>query len=80
MAFYKEALTFESMDETLWSYHSNETSLSVLSHGAICFSKFYKTKFGIFCSIFPLATFGSERVKTTSPELKITYRVHLFNL
>ena len=36
------ALTFESEDEIQWSDHSNETSLSVLSHGTICFSKFYK--------------------------------------
>ena len=28
----------------------------------ICFSKFYKIKFGIFCRILPLATFGSERI------------------
>ena len=28
-------LTFESVDENLWCYHSNETSSSVLSHGAI---------------------------------------------
>ena len=40
------ALTFESVDEIeiLWSDHSNETSLPVLSHGATCFSKFYKIK------------------------------------
>ena len=30
-------LTFESVDEILWCYHSNETSSIVLSHGAICF-------------------------------------------
>ena len=30
-------LTFESVDETLWCYHSNETSSTVLSHGTICF-------------------------------------------
>ena len=36
-------LTFESVDETLWYYHSNETSSVVLSHGAIylvCSSNF----------------------------------------
>ena len=63
MEFCKVALTFESVDETLWSDHSNETSLPVLTHGATCFSKFHKTKFGIFCEILPLATFGSKRVK-----------------
>ena len=57
-------LTFESVDETLWSDHSNETSLPVFTHGVTRFSKFYKMKFGIFCRILPLATFGSERVNT----------------
>ena len=28
-------LTFESVDELLWCYHSNETSSVVLSHGTI---------------------------------------------
>ena len=28
-------LTFESVDEILWWYHSNETSSAVLSHGTI---------------------------------------------
>ena len=29
-------LTFESVDEILWCYHSNETSSAVLSLGTIC--------------------------------------------
>ena len=29
------ALTFESVDELLWCYHSNETSSAVLSLGTI---------------------------------------------
>ena len=36
-------LTFESVDEILWCYRSNETSSAVLSHGAIylvCSSNF----------------------------------------
>ena len=49
MGFCKVALTFECVDKTLWSNHSNETSLPVLTHGATCFSKFHKMKFGIFC-------------------------------
>ena len=28
-------LTFESVDEILWCYHSNETSSAVLLHGTI---------------------------------------------
>ena len=64
MGFGEVALTFESVDEMLWSGHWHQTvSVSVLSHGAFCFSTFYKMKFGIFCRILPLATFGSERVK-----------------
>ena len=36
-------LTFESVDEILWCYHSNETSSAVLSYGTIylvCTSNF----------------------------------------
>ena len=46
MEFCKVTLTFESADEILWCDHSNETSLPVLTHGAIYFSKFHKMKFG----------------------------------
>ena len=38
-------LNFESVDQILWCDHSNESSLPVLTHGAGCFSKFYKMKF-----------------------------------
>ena len=41
-------LTFESVDEILQCDHSNETSLAVLLHGTVCFTIFYKMKFGIF--------------------------------
>ena len=41
-------LTFESVDEILWCDYLNETSSAVLLHGTICFSIFYKMKFGIF--------------------------------
>ena len=41
-------LTFESVNEILWCDHSNESSSAVLLHVAICFSIFYKMKFGIF--------------------------------
>ena len=41
-------LTFESLDEIPWCDRSNETSSAVLLHGTICFSIFYKMKFGIF--------------------------------
>ena len=40
MEFCKVTLTFEYAHEILRCDHSNESSLSVLSHDAICFSKF----------------------------------------
>ena len=43
--FCDVTLTFESVDKILCDL-SNESSLPVLSHGAICFSKFHKMKFG----------------------------------
>ena len=46
MEFCKVTLTFQSVDEILWCDHSNESSLPVLTHGAICFSQFWKMKFG----------------------------------
>ena len=45
MEFCKVFLNFDSVDEILWNDHSNETSLPVISHGAIWLSKFYKMKF-----------------------------------
>ena len=60
MEFCKVVLTFESVDKVLWCDHSNESSLPVLSHGAICLSKFCKMKFGNFCLILPLAAFGTQ--------------------
>ena len=41
-------LTLKSVDEILWCDHSNETSSAVLLNGTICFSVFYKMKFGFF--------------------------------
>ena len=41
-------ITFESVDEILWCDHLNETSSALLLRGTICFSTFYKMKFGIF--------------------------------
>ena len=53
-------LTFDSVDEILWCYHSNETSSAVLWRGTICFSSFHKMKSGILSN---LAILGSEKVK-----------------
>ena len=47
----KVVLTFESVHKILWCDHSNETSLPVLSHGAICFATFYKNTIGNFVKI-----------------------------
>ena len=65
MEFCKMTLTFESVDEILWCNYSNESSLPVLTHGAICFSEFYKMKFALGRNL-PLATFGSQRVNADS--------------
>ena len=45
---YKVVLTFESVDEILWCDHPNETSPALLSQCPVCFSAFFKEKFGIF--------------------------------
>ena len=39
--------TFESVDKILWSDHSNETSVPLLLHGALCVSKLYDMKLEI---------------------------------
>ena len=44
---YEFVLTFESADEIRWCDHLNETSLAVLLRCTICFSEFYRIKFGI---------------------------------
>ena len=48
METFSVVLTFESVEEILWCDYSNEISSAVLLHGTICFSIFYKMKFGIF--------------------------------
>ena len=52
MEFCKVTLTFESADQILWYDHSNERSLTVLTHGAICFSKFYWMEFANLLEIY----------------------------
>ena len=68
-------LTFESVDKILCCYHSNGSSLPVLTHGAVCFSilqnEIWKSGRNL-----PLATFGSERVKATEYLLTLGF----FNL
>ena len=59
---YKVVLTFESVDKIPWCDHSNETSLPALSRGAICFSAFYKMKFGNVTN-FDFVIFRKYRVK-----------------
>ena len=41
-------MTFKSVDEILWCYHSNKTSLAALLHGAINLVGFYKRDFWTF--------------------------------
>ena len=56
-------LTFESVDKILYCDHSIKSSLPVLLHEAICFSKFLQNEIWTFGRNLPLAIFGSERVK-----------------
>ena len=35
LCIWHAVLTFESVDQTLWCYHSNETSLTELLYGTI---------------------------------------------
>ena len=52
-------ITFASVDENLWSDHSNETFSAVLLNGAIYFLIFYKINFwNIFLTLI-FGTFGS---------------------
>ena len=60
-------LTFESVDKILWCDHSNETSSAVLLHGAICFSIFYKLKFGSFLVTLCLALLSVKGLNYNQP-------------
>ena len=49
MEFCKVTLIFDSADKILWCGYSNKSGTytwPVLTHGAICFSKFHNMKFG----------------------------------
>ena len=54
------ALTFESVDEILWCYHSNETSSAVLSQRniyVVCSSNFFSLwmkPYGVTIQVKPL--------------------------
>ena len=59
-------LTFKSVEEILSRKscsHSHETSSSVLSHGTIYFSMFYKMKFWISYEFLSLALLGIKWLK-----------------
>ena len=45
---YKVVLTFDYVEEILTRDHSNKINKAVLSSGTVCFSLFFKMKFGIF--------------------------------
>ena len=51
------------MDKILWSDHSNETSLPLLLHGAICCSKLYEMKLEIFVEFCPWSYLAVEGLK-----------------
>ena len=54
-------ITFESVGEILWCYHSNETSLAELLHGAIHFLGFCKKWLCNFCEFYTLSTSRFKR-------------------
>ena len=64
---YYVVVTFESVDEILWCGPSNKTSfMVVLSHDAICFSKFYKfNEILNFCPFLPWSLLGVKRFNST---------------
>ena len=64
-------LTFPSVNKILWCDYSNETSLALLLYGTICFSIFYKTKFGIFLEICFLAPLIVSEYALQSIELRV---------
>ena len=68
---FKVTVTFESADQILWCDHSNESSLPVLTHGAICFSTFHKVKFGNLLSV----KFVSERANREKKSRGITITI-----
>ena len=51
------------------------TSLAVFSLGTIYISVFYKMKFGDLVEFLTLATFGSERIKSTV--IQLFWRIHI---
>ena len=58
-------LTFESVDEIVCCDHSNKSSLTVLTHGAIVF-KLSQTEIWKLGRNLRLAKFGGQRVKEAS--------------
>ena len=75
----KVTLTFESVDEIVWCDHSNESSMPVLAHGAIYFSKFHKMKFGNLveiCFWLNLAVKGFKTQKKWPNIFQVSVHVH----
>ena len=78
MEFCKVTLTFDSVDKILWCDHSNESSLPVLTHGAICFSKFHKMKCGNLVEICFRLNLAVKRVKWFFKAIRQYYRENAF--
>ena len=75
----KVALTFESVDQILYGDHSNESSLPVLTHGTICFSKFYKMKFGNLVEICLWLHLAVKELRDKATKILINYRFYLLS-
>ena len=48
MKYYKVVVTFASMNEILWCYHSNKSSSLIFSRATIHLAAFCKMRFGNF--------------------------------
>ena len=48
MKYYKVVVTFASMNEILWFYHSNKSSSPIFSRATIRLAAFCKMRFGKF--------------------------------
>ena len=83
MELCKVTLSFESVNKILRCDHSNESSLPVLSHGDICFSKLDKRKFANLVEIclWPhLAVKGLKHKKIKfKPRIKLSHNTWYSN-
>ena len=70
-------LTFKCVGKILWCYHSNETSLVILSHGTIYFLGFYKNIYLFFvCENFSFGHYLRQKVTALHPHFSTRSVIH----